>query len=581
MGKDLSFRNVKYGKKAVRRNYSKMRYDVDLPDLIEVQTKSFNEFIDTGIAELLRDISPIVGQNGEMKLYFDAHSLEEPKMSIQDAKERDQTYAKTIRAQVKLESVREGQVRETEILLTELPMMTPSGTFIINGAERVVVSQIIRSAGAYFSEVPDKKTHKIKYEGQIIPTRGAWIEFETDSKDTPFVKIDRSRKLPITTFMRALGLSKNKDIVNLFGKNKLIEKSFEEDRKNSVSNADDAVVSIYATIRQEYNAPVDEAREFLRLRLFEPRRYDLMPVGRFKLNQKLDLFSRLKLNSKALKLFTAEDIFDINTGEVIVEEHTLIDDKIIELLKSKRESLRELIIPYEEAIENVDADKKYVKSIDTSDNLYTNMAIHNFRTGELIVDEDTLVTEEVLEILSINKLNLDEDIVNYFLEGVSIFEKERLRKGVIIEQMQIYVANNKTELLTAIENKKIDAINIIGNYQEETKVYITLSDIFASINYYFNLYDGIGSVDDIDHLGNRRLRLIGELLKNQFRIGLARTEKNIIDKMSTASFNGGTSRSVINSIINMSPLSGAIKSFFGSSQLSHFMDQVNPLAELT
>src|SRR5690625_1827560 len=229
MGINKGYKEIKYGKKAVRRNYSKMRFDIELPDLIEIQTKSFAEFMDTGISQLLKDISPIVGHNGELKLYFEDHFLEEPKFGIQESKDRGLSYAKTIKARVKLESVREGQVRESEILLTEMPVMTPSGTFIINGAERVVVSQIIRSAGAYYSEEYDKRTNTLKYTAQIIPTRGAWIEYESNNRDVLFVKVDRSRRVPLTTFLRAIGLGRNKDINDLFGNSKYIRETLAAD----------------------------------------------------------------------------------------------------------------------------------------------------------------------------------------------------------------------------------------------------------------------------------------------------------------------------------------------------------------
>ncbi|HHW79241.1 MAG TPA: DNA-directed RNA polymerase subunit beta [Acholeplasmataceae bacterium] len=564
MGNEKGFKVVNYGKKAKRRNYSRMRYDVDLPDLIEIQTKSFQDFIETGIAELLRDISPIEGHNGEMKLYFEDHYLEESKYSFSESKDRDMSYSKQLFAKVKLESIKEGQVREANILMTDIPFMSPSGTFVINGAERVVVSQIIRSAGAYFSEEYDRKTTEKKYAAQVIPTRGAWIEYELGAKDIMYVKLDRSRKIPLTTMMRAIGLSRNKDIIELFGNTKHIRETLDKDETR---NSDEAIVELYSKLRQDDKVPANAAREFLRLRLFEPRRYDLAPVGRYKYNKKLDVLGRL------LGHYIAEDILDPETGEIIVEDKTLITKEIIELLKDRRELLRREVISSENSLQNEPLDEVFaVRAPEGGDALYAKDHIVNVKTSEIIVEKGEEITEEVLLVLQKNRHSLDELIIKYFLEGKNIYEKEKERTGVIVEQVSVYLLDEHEEI-----SDKTRKTKIIGNDQREDRIHITVSDIVASMSYYFNLYDGIGKIDDIDHLGNRRLRLIGELLKNQFRIGLARTEKNIKDRMSTASFNDATPTS----IVNMAPLSGAIKTFFGSSQLSQFMDQVNPLSELT
>ena len=564
MGTNKGYKEVNYGKKAKRRNYSKMRFDIELPDLIEIQTKSFADFIDQGINQLLKDISPIVGHNGELKLYFEDHFLEEPKFGIQESKDRGLSYAKTIKARVKLESVREGQVRESEILLTEMPMMTPAGTFIINGAERVVVSQIIRSAGAYYSEEYDKKTNEVKYTAQIIPTRGAWIEYEANNRDVLFVKVDRSRRVPLTTFLRAIGIGKNKDISELFGNGKFIRETLAADTSR---NSDDAVIELYSKLRPDDKVPANAAREFLRMRLFEVRRYDLQTVGRYKINKKLDVLKRIK-NS-----YLAEDIFDNETGELLFEDKTLITDEVINVLKNNRKVLLDEVIDVENSLENEAPEEIFAeKATDGSSDLYAKEDITNIRNGEVIIAKGDLITNETIVELQKNRLSLDEQVIKYFLEGKSVFEKEANRQGVIVERIKIYSLEENEEI-----NERTKKIDVIGNYQEEDRLHITLSDIIAATSYYINLYDGIGKVDDIDHLGNRRLRLIGELLTNQFRIGLARTEKNVKDKMSTVSFNDVTP---VN-IVNMAPLSGAIKTFFGSSQLSQFMDQVNPLSELT
>ncbi|MGE4320575.1 MAG: DNA-directed RNA polymerase subunit beta [Acholeplasmataceae bacterium] len=557
----MGYRNVKYGKKAERRNFSRMRYDIDLPDLIEIQTKSFNWFIEEGIKELLDDISPIEGHNGDLKLYFEEHYLSEPKYDIIQSKLRDVNYAKQLSARVKLENAITGEVRENVVLMCEIPFMTPSGTFVINGAERVVVSQIIRSAGAYFTSELDKKLNRIKFSAQVIPTRGAWLEYELGSKDIMYAKLDRSKKVPMTTMMRALGFQKKKDIYDVFGKSKYIDATFEKDDSK---NSDEAIVDLYSKLRQGEKVPAEAAREFIRMRLFETRRYDLAAVGRYKFNKKLDVLTRIEGQ------YTAKDIIDPNTGEVLVAEKTKITKDIIKLLKDHRDALRAEVIAKEDSLQNETPDEILATYLpDGGDNLYTKENILNLRTGEVLVVKNTEVNEEVFSVLRKNRSALDEKVIKYFFGAKDVFEKEKERMGVIVEMIEVTVKDPETE--------RIYPVKVLGSDQRETREYITLSDIVASMSYYLNLYDGLGSTDDIDHLGNRRLRLIGELLKNQFRIGIARAEKNIKDKMSTTTFADATP----SNIINMTPLAGAIKTFFGSSQLSQFMDQINPLAELT
>jgi len=533
----MGYRSVEYGKKAVRRNYSRMRYDIDLPDLIEIQTKSFKWFIDEGIRELLTDISPIEGHNGDLKLYFEEHYLSEPKYDIQESKLRDVNYAKQLSARVKLENAVTGEVRENIVLMCEIPYMTPSGTFVINGAERVVVSQIIRSAGAYFTSELDKKINQVKYMAQVIPTRGAWIEYELGSKNIMYAKLDRSKKVPMTTMMRALGLSKKKDIYELFGKSVYLDATFDKDE---TKNSDEAIVDLYSKLRQGEKVPADAAREFIRMRLFERRRYDLAAVGRYKFNKKLDVTSRL------LGTYTATNIVDPTTGEVVIPEKTKITKEIIQILKENRALLRTEVISKEDSLQNETPDEILATRLpDGGETLFTKDNIVNLRTGEVIVTKNTEVTDEVLTVLRRNRQSLDEKVIKYFF-GRDVYEKEREREGVIVEMIEVTVKDKETD--------RIYPVKVIGNDQRENKEYITLSDVVASMSYYLNLYDGLGNTDDIDHLGNRRLRLIGELLKNQFRIGLARAEKNIKDKMSTTTFADASP----SNIINMTPLAGAI-----------------------
>ena len=556
----MGYRVVQYGKKASRRNYSKMRYDIELPNLIEIQTKSFERFLDEGIRELLQDISPIEAHNGDMKLYFEEHELSDAKFNVQDSKKRDVNFSKQLSVKVKLESVLTGEVRDTNVLMTEIPVMTPTGTFVINGAERVVVSQIIRSSGAYFTSEMDKKLNQLKYIAQIIPTRGAWIEMEMGSKDILYAKLDRSKKVPMTTFMRAIGLGKKKDILDVFGKNDYLEATFEKDE---TKNSDEAIIEVYSKLRQGEKVPADAAREFIRMRLFDKRRYDLASVGRYKYNKKLDVLDRV------LDTINAEDIIDPVTKKVLVKADTLITEEVIALLRENRHALRKEVINKEESLQNETPGEILAERLpDGGDVLYTNQKIFNLRTGEVLVDKNVPFDEEVLSILRRNRSALDEKVIKFFL-GRDVYEKEVDRHGVVVEMIDVSIKSRETD--------RMKTVRVVGSDQRETREFVTVSDIIASLSYYLNLYDDLGSVDDIDHLGNRRLRLIGELLKNQFRIGLARAEKNIKDKMSTTVFADATPAQ----IINMTPLQGAIKTFFGSSQLSQFMDQINPLAELT
>ncbi|NWH10642.1 DNA-directed RNA polymerase subunit beta [Acholeplasma laidlawii] len=554
----MSYKTVKYGKKAERRDYSKMLHQVELPNLIEIQTKSFEEFVETGIDELLKDISPIEGHNGDLKLYFEESSLSEPKYSTIETKIRDLNYSRQLSARVKLENAITGEVRESTVLMTDLPMMTPSGTFIINGAERVVVSQIERSSGVYYTSELDKKINQIKYSAQVIPTRGAWIEFEQGSKEILYAKLDRSKKVPLTTFIRALGFTTKKDIEETFGRSILITNTFEKDETKSPN---EAVIDLYSKLRQGEKVPADAAREFIRMRLFDARRYDLAKVGRYKFIKKLDVLAR------AEGTYLANDI--ILDGEVLVAKDTHLTKEVIQILAQNRDAFRKQLITKENNLQNETADEILATTLPEGGNtLYAKENVVNLKTGEVLVKKNEAITEEVLTNLRKNRHSIDEKVIKYFLTE-DVYKKESLRQGVISEILDVYVYDDAGD--------KSNVIRIIGSDQREDRIFVAVSDIVASISYFLNLYDGLGNVDDIDHLGNRRLRLIGELLKNQFRIGLARAEKNIKDKMSTTNFNDATPANVI----NMTPLVGAIKTFFGSSQLSQFMDQINPLAELT
>ena len=490
----MNYKNVNYGKKSVRRNYSKIRTEVDLPGLIEIQTKSFDWFVEQGLKEVFEDASPITSFNQDLKLYFGDYHFEDPKFNIVESKLRDINYSRPLKVNVRLENAQTGEVLEQELFMGDIPYMTPVGTFIINGAERVIISQIVRSSGVYFAKEIDKKTGDLRFSGTVIPTRGAWIEYEAGSKDVWYGKLDRSKKIPLTTVLRAYGLSTNQQIIDLFGDNEHLKATFEKD---TTTDSEQAAIEVYSKLRQGEKVPVDGARSLITQRLFDDTKYDLQKVGRFKYNIKLDVLQRAKGHTLARDVIALDDVFDDVTGE---------------LLYSKGEK----IAGYGEMITGEVYDK-------------LDKARGAFR--QKIDLGNTLCDDPLNEILYINVVKEDQT----------------------------------------------EEVKVIGNDHRETVLHITMSDILATVSYFMNLYFGVGNLDDIDHLGNRRLRLIGELLKNQFRIGFAKLKKNIEDRMSTVEIDKATPQN----LINIKPLTSSLKEFFGSSQLSQFMDQINPLAEIT
>ena len=490
----MNYKNVNYGKKSVRRNYSKIRSEVELPDLIEIQTKSFDWFVNDGLRELFTDISPITSFNGELKLYFGEHHFENPKYDIVDCKLRDVNYSRPLKVNVCLENAQTGEVLEQELFMGDIPYMTPVGTFVINGAERVIISQIVRSSGVYYAKEIDKKTGDIKYTGTVIPTRGAWIEYEMGSKNVLYGKLDRSKKIPLTTVLRAYGLSSNEQIISLFGDSEYMQATFEKD---ITTNSADAAIEVYSKLRQGEKVPVEGARALIVQRLFDDRRYDLQKVGRFKYNTKLDVLQRAKGLTLAQDVVAKEDIFDEESGELL------------------------------------------------------------FAAGTKIASNGDLIAGEVLETLK--------------------KARAAFRQKIDLGETLCEDPYNEVLLVNVVKRDISEVVKVIGNDSRETCLHITMSDIIATTSYYLNLYQNVGTLDDIDHLGNRRLRLIGELLKNQFRIGFAKLEKNIIDRMSTVEAHEATPQN----LINIKPLTSSLKEFFGSSQLSQFMDQINPLAEIT
>ncbi|CCQ93761.1 RNA polymerase (beta subunit) [[Clostridium] ultunense Esp] len=474
---------VQFGHRT-RRTYSRIEEVLELPNLIEIQHHSYRWFLDEGLRELFRDISPIQDFTGNLHLEFIDYTLGEPKYSVDECKERDATYAAPLRVRVRLINRETGEVKEQEVFMGDFPLMTETGTFIINGAERVIVSQLVRSPSVYFSAKVDKNG-KTTYGATVIPNRGAWLEYETDIKDLMYVRIDRTRKLPATVLLRALGFSSNAEIVNLLGEDPFLLNTLEKDNTDSVEKA---LLEIYERLRPGEPPTVENAKNLLYSRFFDPKRYDLANVGRYKINKKLHIKNRL-LNNRI-----AETLVDPETGEVLVEAGQLIDRRVLDRL-----------LPYLE------------KGLNTI------------------------------------KVNLAPSVVE---------ESE-----IYLQVIHLYSRTEEGKVIKVISN---------GNIGREVK-HLTPADIIAALNYFMNLLHGIGTTDDIDHLGNRRLRSVGELLQNQFRIGLARMERVVRERMSIQDMDAVTPQA----LINIRPVIAAIKEFFGSSQLSQFMDQTNPLAELT
>ena len=496
---------IKLGKNT-RMSYSRIGEVLDMPNLIEIQKNSYDWFLTKGLAEVFHDISQVTDFSGNLILEFVDYSIDgTPKYSVEECKERDATFSAPLRAKVHLINKETGEVKEQEIFMGDFPLMTEQGTFIINGAERVVVSQLVRAPGIYYSMQMDK-TGKPLFSNTIIPNRGAWLEYETDSNDVVYVRIDRTRKIPVTVLLRALGLGTNPNLIEMFGDNELILSTIDKDVSKS---KDEGLVEIYKRLRPGEPPTVESAEALLNSLFFDPRRYDLAKVGRYKFNKKLAISARIS------GLTLAEDVVSPVTGEIL----TSAGERIT----------REKAVQIEENDVNrvvVDVDGKQV--IVFSNKMVNLSNYVDFDPAELEIKEKVYLP--VLQDILSAKLSQDE-----------------LKEA------------------------------IMDNIDELIPRYIRIDDIYASVNYQINLSYGIGSTDDIDHLGNRRLRSVGELLQNQFRIGLARMERVVRERMSIQDLDVVTPQT----LINIRPVSAAIKEFFGSSQLSQFMDQTNPLSELT
>ncbi|WP_404457053.1 DNA-directed RNA polymerase subunit beta [Oceanobacillus kapialis] len=479
---------VQYGRHRQRRSYARISEVLELPNLIEIQTASYEWFLEEGLREMFRDISPIEDFTGNLSLEFVDYSLGEPKYPVDESKERDVTYNAPLRVKVRLINNETGEVKEQEVFMGDFPLMTDTGTFVINGAERVIVSQLVRSPSVYYNEKIDKNG-KRGVAATVIPNRGAWLEFETDAKDVAYVRIDRTRKLPITVLLRALGFGTDQEIIDLLGDNEYLKNTLEKDNTETTEKA---LLEIYERLRPGEPPTVDNAKSLLVSRFFDPKRYDLAHVGRYKMNKKLHIKNRL------FNQVLAETVVDPETGEVLAEKGEKLERKVLNKL-----------IPYLDKAEE--------------------------KLGEIEFQPQDGVLEEEVTLQSIKIVDPTDP-------------------------------SGEREL------------NVIGNADVDTSVKnITPADILSAISYFFNLLHQVGDTDDIDHLGNRRLRSVGELLQNQFRIGLSRMERVVRERMSIQD----TSSITPQQLINIRPVIASIKEFFGSSQLSQFMDQTNPLAELT
>ncbi len=474
----MAYKVEKFGMSRERRNFSKLKNRFELSNLLEIQKDSFQKFLDEGIKEVFEDIFPVESFSGSLSLEFGEYTLEEPRYSVNESKERRVTYAAPLKVKARLFINETGEVKEQEVFLGDIPLMTENASFIVNGVERVINCQLVRSPSIYFKREIDKNGRNI-ITSEVIPSKGTWLEYELDARNIFYVRIDRTRKVPITTFLRALGLSSDDDIIKVFGEDEYITNTIEKD---STNNTDQALIEIYEKLRPGEPATLDSSKNQLITRFFDKFRYDLAKVGRYKFNRKLNVCDRL-LNNRI--------------GEDIVVD------------------------------------------------------------GEIKVKKGTLITKELLE-----------EIKPIFESGYGVHEvkiNEELDQYNKIQEVLVY-ANDGTDKI----------IKVIGNDQSIDTKRLTISDIYASVNYYINLHYGVGNFDEIDHLANRRVRQGGELIQNQFRVGIARMERVIRERMTTQDIDTVTPKS----LINIRPVTAALKEFFGSSQLSKFMDQINPLAEL-
>ena len=506
--------------KNTRMTFSKINEVIDMPNLIEIQKDSYNWFVTEGLMEVFKDMPAITDHSGNLELTFIDYRIDEqPKYSVTECKSRDTTYAAPLRVTARLTNHETGEIKESEVFMGDFPLMTDSGTFVINGAERAIVSQLVRSPGVYFAKKIEEKTGKKLFSSTIIPNRGAWIEYETSINDVLYVRIDKNRKLPVTTFIRALGLGTNEQIRELLGDGERLGKTLEADETKSV---EDALVEVYKKIRPSEPVTIEAAKSYLDQLFFNARHYDLSRVGRYKYNKKLAIAARIRGK------VAARPIVDPETGEILVDVDTVITREVADSIE--RKGIMEAYIKIQDAEGNVNE----------------------------------------IKVLSNGMVNLG-DFVDFTAEELAELDKEGINEKVSYSVLK--------ELMEEFSDKEELKAAIIDNATVLVPNHITLDDIFASVNYFLGLPYEVGTIDDIDHLGNRRIRSVGELLQNQFRIGFTRMERVVREKMSLQAQDAESITP--QSLINIRTVVAAIKEFFGSSPLSQFMDQTNPLSELT
>ena len=494
--------------KRTRMSFSKIKEIADLPNLIEIQVDSYKWFLEEGLKEVFEDISPIEDYTGNLILEFVDYSLDEkPKYDIEECKERDATYHAPLNVKVRLINKETGEIKEQKVFMGDFPLMTDRGTFVINGAERVIVSQLVRSPGVYYALDRDMKTGKKMISSTVIPNRGAWLEYETDTNDVIYVRVDRTRKQPVTVLLRALGIGTDEEIKELLGEDERLLATLDKDNTNSVESG---LVEIYKKLRPGEPPTVESASSLINALFFDAKRYDLAKVGRYKFNKKLALAYRI------MNRISCEDIINPETGEVFVKDGEKIS--------------------YEKAWEIQNSGINVVH----------------------VLSEE----EKKVKVIGNNFVDIKSH-VKFDIDDLKI--KEKVHYPTLKEILD--------ECTTEEEIKEALKIRM----RELIPKHILLDDIIASINYQFNLFSDVGTIDDIDHLGNRRIRSVGELLQNQVRIGLSRMERVIRERMTVQDMESITPQA----LVNIRPVSAAIKEFFGSSQLSQFMDQTNPLSELT
>jgi DNA-directed RNA polymerase subunit beta len=524
-------RPVKLGK-TERMTYSQIDQVIEMPDLLEVQKNSYQWFLDEGLMEVLNDVSPITDYSGEIELSFIEKEFDttHPTYSIDECKERDANYAAPLRVKVRLHNKREDEIKDQYIYIGEFPIMTPTGTFIINGAERVIISQLVRSPGAYFTRNKEK-VDKDLYFSQLIPNRGAWLEYETDANDILYIRVDRTRKFPITILLRSLGLGTDEEIMTIFGEEPMLQATI---TKDSCHSREEGLQELYRKLRPGEPVSVEGAETLLNNMFFDAKRYDLARVGIYKISKKLALSSRIKGHKIAESVITED-------GELLYQEGSIITSEMAEM------------------IQNAGVNEVMIYPI-------------------VKVGETATIHERAIKVIGNNRVDALSYIKRYF--------KSKEIKGLDLGELGVNEKVRTSVLREIIAQAKVSENNVTGSLKELLKTnvselipkHLTVEDIIASVSYFIGITQGIGDIDDIDHLGNRRIRSVGELLQNQIRVGFSRMERVVRERMGTmADMEGLTPQQLINS----RPVSAAIKEFFGSSQLSQFMDQPNPLAEMT